>query len=98
MTNAWVGVVQADNGGGAGTELWTYDPSTSTSTLVDINGGAGSSTPTGFVGVGDLVFFAADDGASGVELWQYSPLSQAANINTGGSSNPQSLTSFEGSL
>ena len=38
--------------------------------LIDINPGSASSYPGGFVTVGDLVYFSADDGVHGQELWR----------------------------
>jgi ELWxxDGT repeat protein len=38
--------------------------------LIDINPGAASSYPFGFVTIGDLVYFSANDGVHGNELWR----------------------------
>jgi len=52
-----------------GREVWRTDGTVAgTSLLVDVNAGAASSDPDGFVRVGNRVFFAADDGIVGREL------------------------------
>jgi ELWxxDGT repeat protein len=53
----------------AGTELWTYNGTTS-ALLADINPGSSSSTPGNFVVVGSTLFFTATTAANGTELWK----------------------------
>ena len=53
-----------------GNELWTTDGTEAGTVLVkDINP-TGSSSPSLFTQVGDILFFTADDGTTGIELWK----------------------------
>jgi ELWxxDGT repeat protein len=47
---------------GAGEELWIYDPLTEELSTIDLQSGAGSSSPYFFQPLGDKLFFAAYDG------------------------------------
>jgi ELWxxDGT repeat protein len=63
-------VLFAADDGVTGRELWISDGTPlGTRLLHDIWPGPGSSNPSGFTAVGDLVFFTADDGSTGRELW-----------------------------
>lgn len=59
--------VQSD--GTAGTELWSYNGSTS-ARLADINPGFSSSSPGNLTVVGSTLFFTATTAANGTELWK----------------------------
>jgi trimeric autotransporter adhesin len=52
-----------------GTELWSYNGTTS-SRLADIFAGTSSSSPALFTTVGSVVYFAATNGTAGIELWK----------------------------
>jgi ELWxxDGT repeat protein len=58
-------------GGDTGDELWVTDGSVGSPRLVkDIVPGSGSSSPSGFFAVGDVVYFLASTPEHGVELWK----------------------------
>jgi ELWxxDGT repeat protein len=57
----------ADDGGGAGEELWVSGGTTASE--IEIRPGSAGSEPRGFTRVGDLVYFVADDGTHGREPW-----------------------------
>jgi ELWxxDGT repeat protein len=83
-----------------GYELWKIDPASNTPTLIDINPGGGSSSPSNFTLVNGTLFFAANNETSGTELWK---LDAAGNpvlidINPGGSSSPSNLIDVNGTL
>ncbi len=61
----------ADDGAGAGREVWALDGETPT-LVFDVNPGAGSSLPRDFDDHLGAVYFTADDGTSGRELWRAS--------------------------
>ena len=81
-------------GGENGVELWRADGAMAAE-VADIQPGSGGSNPGGLVGLGNKVFFAADDGISGRELWCSDGTTQGtqlvADLNPGGSSNPEHL-------
>lgn len=86
-----------------GTELWKFDPSIQTLTLIkDIRVGSTGSSLDNFINVNGVLYFTADDGIYGVELWRYDPSTNQANlvsdINLDGNSNPQSLTNVNSIL
>ena len=55
-----------------GRELWKSDGTPAgTVRITDINPGKGDSTPSQIIGMGDAVYFNADDGTHGRELWKY---------------------------
>jgi ELWxxDGT repeat protein len=71
-----------------GNEPWiTNGTIAGTSLLGDINPGAGSSVPSQYRSIGNLVYFIADDGIYGDELWVTDGTAQgtriAADINPG---------------
>ncbi|NOS68464.1 MAG: hypothetical protein HOP33_00850, partial [Verrucomicrobia bacterium] len=80
----------------------TYDLGTSPVSPVDINPGAGSGSPTGFVLFNNRLYFGADGGdGAGFELWSYDgkTVSRVADIEPGaGSSGPYGLTVFNNAL
>jgi ELWxxDGT repeat protein len=83
-----------------GYEIWKIDPASNTPTLIDINPGGGSSSPSNFTLVNGTLFFAANNETSGTELWK---LDAAGNpvlidINPGGSSSPSNLIDVNGTL
>jgi ELWxxDGT repeat protein len=93
----------ADDGGGAGEELWVVDAAGESAMvptlLADLNPGPGSSQPTGFVAVGGRVYFTADDGVHGRELWVSDGTAAGtdlvADVRPGsGSSAPQQFAVF----
>jgi ELWxxDGT repeat protein len=96
----------ADDGGGAGEELWAVDAADGAQVptlLADLLPGAGSSQPDGFVTVGDRAYFTADDGVHGRELWRSDGTAagteMVADLRSGAaSSSPQELTAFGGVL
>ena len=59
----------ADDGMGAGVELWVSDGSPGNATLLEVRPGAAGSDPRWLTTVGDRVYFVADDGVHGRELW-----------------------------
>ena len=60
----------AADDGTHGNELWTTDGTEAGTVLVkDINP-TGSSSPSLFTQVGNILFFTADDGTTGIELWK----------------------------
>ena len=60
----------AASDGLSGLELWKTDgTAVGTAQPMDVNPGADSSSPDGWVVAGGRLFFAADDGAHGRELW-----------------------------
>lgn len=92
----------ADDGSGAGTELWKAD-NTSAVMLKDINPGAGSSTPMNMRVMGNLMFFSADNGVHGRELWKTDTTADGTvlvkDINPGpAGSDPSTGFRFEGSI
>ncbi len=63
-------ILFAADDGTNGLELWLSDGTAAGTTLLkDINGGSGSSSPTGFVKLGTYAYFTANAG-SGFELWK----------------------------
>ena len=62
-------VFVADDGNGAGEELWVSDGSPGNATLLDVRPGAAGSEPRALTVLGDRVYFVADDGVHGRELW-----------------------------
>lgn len=96
----------ADRPASEGVELWRSN-GTTTERIQDINSGAGDSNPHNFLVTGSRLFFAASDGPDNVELWlvaSTSPISanravsSVDGINPSGSSNPQELANFGGTL
>lgn len=60
-----------DNGF-SGSELFTYNGS-STPSLIDIELGADGSSPDNFAVLNNVLYFRASSGATGYELWKYDP-------------------------
>ncbi|MEW6094083.1 MAG: hypothetical protein AB1531_08980, partial [Chloroflexota bacterium] len=56
--------------GASGVELYRYEPDLGTATLIDVNPGSGSSTPTDFVVFDNALYFLAENPTYGVELWK----------------------------
>ena len=57
--------------GGSGRELWaTQGEASTTFRVIDINMGAGGSTPRNFIGSQNVLLFSADDGVLGRELFK----------------------------
>jgi ELWxxDGT repeat protein len=97
-----------------GTELWKSNGGPlgagGTEMLPEISpgsGAAGSSNPSGFVQIGNTIFFAASDGSGlsdhGVELWKTDPpfttVTMVDDINDGpDASDPEELTNVAGIL
>jgi len=94
---------RANGGDGAGTELWSYDGSTSPSRVADIYSGSSSSVPDYLVVYNEKLFFAANGGdGAGTEIWSYdgstAPQRVVDIISGSGSSNPQYLVVYGSSL
>jgi ELWxxDGT repeat protein len=74
------------NDGVNGFELWRTNGTSSTS-VKDINPGASSSYPAGFIALGDYLYFQASDGTTGAELWRTdgteAGTTRVADINVG---------------
>lgn len=95
----------ADDGDGAGIELWKYDSASNTASRVaDIYNGAGNSSPR-FPAVydGELYFSANGGDGAGIELWKYNSAtdiaSRVVNIDGGAfSSFPTHLAVYDGAL
>jgi len=98
-------VFSGDNADGKGVELYKYDISTKTTSLVsDIYPGSSGSNPNNFCIYGSKLYFAANDGVHGSELWAWDGTNTPymfADIDSGGAtsnSNPQGLIIWNGSL
>ena len=79
-------------------ELWKSGGTTANTILFEDINPSGNSNPgngSGFVAVGSILYFAADDGNVGIELWEtdggLGNTILSADINPSGSSNPTSL-------
>jgi ELWxxDGT repeat protein len=87
---------------GMGEELWIYDIATNTLSSTEVYTGAGSSSPSGFTGLGDKVYFSARDLADGRELRAYDlatgNINLVADIHPSGNSNPGDLLILDGKL
>lgn len=87
----------ADDGGGAGTELWKSDGA-NTSLVHDVNPGAAGSEPANLLAVGSRVYFSADDGTYGREPWRTDTAPAAVlvkDVNPGSAgSNPARFTTW----
>ncbi|MCB0637434.1 MAG: hypothetical protein KDC54_12485, partial [Lewinella sp.] len=87
---------------GMGEELWIYDIATNALTSVDIYPGAGSSSPAGFLGLGEKVYFSARELTNGRELRAYDlatgNVNIVADIHPSGNSNPGDLLILDGKL
>lgn len=84
-----------------GHELWRSDLRQTTELVRDISRGRGSSAPTHFRAIGDLVYLSADDGRHGRELWWATPANAGllADVNPGpDSSLPREMTELHGSV
>jgi large repetitive protein len=91
-----------------GFELWTSDGTEAGTTLLaDITPGAASSSLSGFLTVGPVVYFAADDGTHGWELWKTDGTPAGTVLVkdirppgafSPGSSNPRDLTAVGSTL
>lgn len=85
-----------------GTELWKTDGTPDGTVLFsDIFVGSGSSNPSNFTNVGDILYFTADDGITGRELWKTdgTTTTRVADIRVGSSSSyPGYLTNLNGTL
>ena len=72
---------KADDGLGAGSELWCSDGTSAGTTIVqDINPGPSGSDPAGLFSDGAKVWFRADDGATGVEPWTSDGTAAGTNL------------------
>ena len=84
-----------------GVELWRTN-ATGTALLVDLNPGAGSSSPANLITVGDRLYFTANDGVHGTELWSSDGTSAGTvvlDIAPGAaSSGPANLSAVDGLL
>ena len=71
----------SESGAVVGAELWVYDPSTGSNTLVaDINAGAAFSEPQHLTALDGKLYFEADDGTNGPALWVYDPTTDTATL------------------
>jgi ELWxxDGT repeat protein len=90
--------------GTTGAELWRTDGTgLGTTRVKDINPGAGSSNPAGFIALGDYLYFQASDDTYGGELWRTdgteAGTTRVADINVGvNGSNPYYFTALGGFL
>ena len=96
----YFGAQDAENG----RELWSSDGTTEgTELLLDINVGAGSSSPASFAEMNGDLYFAASNGTNGNELWKTDGTASGTNmvkdIYAGSSwSTPQQLTAVGSTL
>jgi ELWxxDGT repeat protein len=91
------------NNGIDGHELYSWDGVNNPTMVVDINPGANSSTPSGFVAYGNKIYFAAANDSFGRELWMYDPgpntATRLTDLVTGtGSGSPDNLTVFNNKI
>lgn len=98
------GLVFAGEGDGAGRELWFTDGTLAgTTRLADIAPGPiAEGKPTDFVGVGERVFFVANDGVHDVELWvtdgTTAGTAMVVDLNPAGTSFPVGLVRVQDRL
>jgi ELWxxDGT repeat protein len=90
------------NGNNTGTELWKLDPTTGTTSVIDIVAGSGSSSPDNFISVNGTLFFTASNSSNGNELWKLNNTGNPVlvkDIRTGNSSSsPSNLFNVNGTL
>lgn len=87
----------AENGS-SGYEVWGYD-GTSLVLGKDIMSGTGTSTPTSLKGIGDLLYFTADNSVNGGEIWIWNPdaeLSDSISVYTCGNYTSPAGTLYTG--
>ncbi len=88
----------ADDGNGAGVELWKAS-ATAVTLVKDINPGSAGSSPTNLCAANKQIFFSADDGTHGRELWRTDTAAGAVlvkDINVGPSgSDPSNFFAFD---
>ncbi|MEK9697541.1 MAG: hypothetical protein VW270_17380 [Candidatus Poseidoniales archaeon] len=66
--------------GNSGKELWGYDTDNESYwQVIDLNPGAGGSSPSSIVVIGDNIFFASDGNDSRSELWRFDTSTGTAN-------------------
>jgi ELWxxDGT repeat protein len=94
----------ANDGGGAGYELWKSDGTSAGTVLVrDIRSGSSGSYPNFFANVNGTLFFQANNGTSGLELWKSNGTSTGTvlvrDIWAGGNGgSPRFLTNVNGTV
>ncbi len=91
------------NDGLNGNELWRYDSTSGTASLVaNINPGSDSSYPDNMTVFNGQLYFIANDGIHGLELWSYDNASDTAalvaDIDPNGSSIPSIMSIYKGRL
>lgn len=85
-----------------GYELMVYDPVAKTTGWIDLNAGAGSSSPSDFFVTGGKLYCAATGASGGRELWKINPADNTAqlvsDIQAGGDSNPSGFSLFSNKM
>jgi ELWxxDGT repeat protein len=82
-------------------ELYEWDGSSSPKLVADINPGSISSVPSGFIVLGNVLYFAARSAANGRELYSYTGVGAPVlhDVNPGpADSNPEELVAYNGRL
>ncbi|MDJ0620794.1 MAG: DUF4347 domain-containing protein, partial [Calothrix sp. MO_192.B10] len=86
-----------------GYELWKIDPTTGTPSVIDINSGRGSSSPTNLTNINGILYFTASTSSTGRELWKLDPANDLpvliSDLYFGtNSSNPSNLINSGGTV